>query len=65
MPMQMSPTYLLLALPLLVAFSFVYAATRHEKQEFILQQTWRTAVWIVGFLGAIFLVLWIISWWVA
>jgi len=63
--MPMSPTYLLLAFPLLVAFSFVYAATRHEKQELILQQTWRTAVWIVGFLGVIFLILWMVSWAVA
>lgn len=61
MTLQMSPTYILLALPLLVAFSFVYAATRHERQDLILQQAWRTAVWIVAFLGAIFLILWVVS----
>jgi hypothetical protein len=61
MTLQMSPTYLLLALPLLVSFSFVYAATRHERQDLILQQGWRTAIWITVFLGSIFLVLWLIS----
>ena len=43
-------------LPLLVAISLVYGATRHELPGPILRHAWHTAVWMTTFIGAIFLV---------
>jgi len=51
------------ALPLIVAVSLVYAATRHEDMRPILIHAARTAVWIVGFMAIIFAVLYVVSWW--
>lgn len=50
--------------PLLVAVSLVYGATRHELLIPILQHAWRTAVWMIVFMGVIFLVLLAMEWWV-
>lgn len=50
------------ALPLVVAISFVYAATRHESMTFILQHALRIAFWIVGFMLIVFVVLFILEW---
>lgn len=50
------------ALPLIVAISLVYAATRHELMLPILLHAWRIAVWIVGFMTIVFLVLWVLEW---
>ena len=52
------------ALPLVVAVSLVYAATRHERTELILQHAVRTAIWIVGFMAVVFVILWLITWWI-
>jgi hypothetical protein len=49
------------ALPLIVAVSLVYAATRHESMQQILRHAARVGTWIVGFMGVIFLVLALIS----
>ena len=38
------------AVPLIVAVSLVYAATRHEAMGPILQHSVRFAVWIVSFM---------------
>ena len=46
------------AVPLIVAISLVYAATRHELMAPILLHAWRIAVWIVGFMAVVFLILW-------
>ena len=51
-------------LPLLLAVSLVYGATRHELLVPILQHAWRTAVWMLVFMGVIFLILLAIEWWV-
>ncbi|MFO0012215.1 MAG: hypothetical protein ACK553_05695 [Planctomycetota bacterium] len=45
--------YLLWILPVLVASSMVMAATRHERTDLILQQSWRTGLWTVCFLGIV------------
>ena len=55
---------LLYALPLIIAVSLVYAATRHELMEPILAHALRFGVWIVGFMAVVFVVLLLISWWV-
>ena len=49
------------ALPLIVAVSLVYAATRHEWMAPILQHAVRFAVWVVAFMVVIFVLLFFIS----
>lgn len=51
------------ALPLIVAVSLVYSATRHELMEPILVHALRIGVWIVGFMSVVFAVLLLILWW--
>ena len=50
------------AIPLIVAVSLVYAATRHELMQPILVHAARTAVWIAGFMFAVFLILTLMAW---
>ena len=50
------------ALPLIVAISLVYAATRHEFMGPILHHAWRIAVWIMGFMLIVFVVLLVLEW---
>jgi hypothetical protein len=49
------------ALPLVIVVSLVYAATRHEEMKSILQHAWRIGAWIVGFMGVIFVILWLMA----
>ncbi len=49
------------AVPLLVAVSLVYAATRHEELGPILSHALRVAVWIAGFMLLVFAILYLIS----
>ncbi len=51
------------ALPLVVAVSLVYSATRHEQMGPILGHSLRIGVWIVGFMAIVFAVLLLLSWW--
>jgi hypothetical protein len=51
-------------LPALAAVSLVMAATRHERTDLILQQSWRTAVWIVTFLGIVAMVIGVAMWFI-
>ena len=44
-------------LPLIVAVSLVYAATRHEQLSPILRHVLRIGIWIRGFMAVIFAVL--------
>ena len=44
----------LYAVPLIIAVSLVYAATRQEEPAAIFRHTPRVAVWIVGFMGVVF-----------
>jgi heme/copper-type cytochrome/quinol oxidase subunit 2 len=48
-------------LPLVVAISLVYGATRHELPGPILRHAWHTAVWMTMFIGTIFVVVYILS----
>ena len=56
-------TNFLYALPLIVAVSLVYAATRHEEAGPILVHAARIGIWIFGFMAVILAVLLLISWW--
>ncbi|KKK83865.1 hypothetical protein LCGC14_2789110 [marine sediment metagenome] len=49
------------SLPLVVAVSLVYSATRHEQVGPILSHAARIGIWIVGFMAVIFAGLMLIS----
>jgi hypothetical protein len=49
------------ALPLVVAVSLVYAATRHEAMSEIVRHATRVGGWIFGFMLVVFLVLFAVS----
>ena len=57
-----SSTQLWYSVPLIVAISLVYGATRHELMVPILHHAWRTARWIVGFMAIVVAILIAISW---
>jgi hypothetical protein len=48
-------------LPLALAISLVYSASRYELPERILSRATRLFLQIVGFMGAAFLVLWMLT----
>jgi len=50
------------AVPLIVAVSLVYSATRHEETGAIMIQSLRTGVWIICFMAVIFVILMIVAW---
>jgi hypothetical protein len=50
------------SLPLIVVVSLVYAATRHELMAPILRHAARSAMWFVGVMGAVLLLLLYLSW---
>jgi hypothetical protein len=52
------------AVPAIIAISLVYAATRHEQMRPIVIHAGRVALWICGFMFAVFLVLQSINWWI-
>ena len=60
--LSISPTYLLYFLPLLLAISIVYGATRHEDLGAIIRHSLQSGYWVAGFMGIIFLVLLIMGW---
>lgn len=49
-------------LPLIIAISLVYGATRHEHLVPILHNSLRAAWWIISFMGMIFIVLLVMTW---
>lgn len=49
------------AVPLVVAISLVYGATRHEATLPILGHAWRFAAWLVGFMAVLFAILWVLT----
>lgn len=49
------------AAPLIAAISIVYSGTRHERLPDILLQSYHTAIWLVGFMFMLYLVLWVLS----
>lgn len=62
--LSISPTYLLYYIPLLIAISLVFGATRHEDTRLILVHAWQTARWITGFMVIIFAVLFTLDWFI-
>jgi hypothetical protein len=50
------------AVPAIIAVSLVYAATRHEQMRPIVIHAGRVALWLVGFMAVVFVVLELISW---
>jgi len=50
------------ALPLIIGISLVYGATRDERLGPILSHSWRSAIWILGFMGVIYAVLLFAGW---
>lgn len=60
--MSIAPSYLLYYLPLIIAVSLVFGATRHEQTSLVLAHAWQTARWITGFMAIIFAVLFVIDW---
>lgn len=52
-----SASQLWYSVPLIVAISLVYGATRHELMVPILHHAWHTARWIVGFMAIVVAIL--------
>jgi hypothetical protein len=50
------------SLPLILAISLVYAATRHERMSSILLHAGRVAGWIIGFMVIVFVVISLVTW---
>jgi hypothetical protein len=50
------------ALPLVIAASLVYSATRHEQMSAIILHALRIGAWMIGFMAVIFLILLAVSW---
>jgi hypothetical protein len=46
------------SVPLIVAISLVYGATRHEYLKEIVIHALRAALWLIVFLGIIFAIVW-------
>ncbi len=53
------------AVPLILVISLVYGGTRHETLPQILQHAWRSAVWVLTFMGVIFAIVWLAGYGVA
>lgn len=51
------------AIPLIVAISLVYGATRHETLKDILIQSYNSAVWVIGFMAMIFAIIFVAGYW--
>ena len=49
------------AVPLILAISLVYGATRHEFLSEIFAHAVRSVVWIVGFMLVIFAIIWVVG----
>ena len=54
-----TPARIWYSLPLIVVVSLVYAATRHERPKEIIGHTIRTLIWVVLFMGLIFIAIWL------
>lgn len=47
------------SIPLIVVVSLCYGATRHEVLTEIMSHAFKTAVWVIGFMGLIFALVWL------
>ncbi len=57
----LATTKLWYLLPLVVSVSLVYAATRHELVDEIIKHAVRFGIWIVGFMGVVFAIIFFLS----
>lgn len=51
------------SVPLIVVISLVYGATRHENLREIFSHAIRSAIWVVGFMAVIFMLIWVAGFW--
>ncbi len=51
------------SIPLIIAVSLVYGATRHENLKEILDNAIRSAIWVVVFMAIIFSVIFMAGFW--
>ena len=51
------------ALPLIVVISLVYGATRHEYLKEIVAHSIRSMIWVLGFMGIIFAIIFVAGYW--
>ena len=58
-----TPARIWYSIPLIVVVSLVYGATRHEHLKEILIHSFRSAVWVVGFMTMIFAIIWVAGFW--
>ncbi len=52
------------SLPLIVVVSLCYGATRHEQLREIVIYSIKTAIWVLGFMAAIFLIVMLTGYWI-
>ena len=62
LPLAMTPR-VFYAIPLVVVISLVYGATRHENLKEIFVHSFRSAVWVLGFMAIIFALIWVAGFW--
>lgn len=60
--LSIAPSYMLYYLPLIVAISLVFGATRHEDLTLIWKHALGTARWITGFMAIVFAILLVMDW---
>ena len=51
------------AVPLVVVVSLVYGATRHENLREIFIHSYRSAIWVIGFMAIIFAIIFVAGYW--
>ena len=52
------------SLPLIAVVSLCYGATRHEHLREILIHSFRTCIWVLGFMALIFLLVMVTGYWI-
>ncbi|MCH2181835.1 MAG: hypothetical protein MK108_07510 [Mariniblastus sp.] len=63
LPLANSLAKIWFALPLVIAISLVYGATRHEYMSDIVIQSYRSLIWVVGFMAIIFAIIFLAGFW--
>ena len=63
LPLANSLAKIWFALPLVIAISLVYGATRHEYMPEIIMQSYRSLIWVVGFMAIIFAIIFLAGFW--
>ena len=63
LPLAQSLAKIWFALPLVIVISLVYGATRHEEMPEIVKQSYRSLIWVVGFMAIIFTIIFFAGIW--